>query len=222
MMENRSFDHFLGWLPGADGKQAGLAFVDRYARRHRTFHQTQYSSCGFTRPGPLLRGRADRVEQRAGATAGCARAQNDSLSISYYRKPDLAFLGRGRDPLDGLRPVLLRDDGRDLPEPLLPARGAAPTGSTTRRRSRTCRPSGIGSPTPGLSGRYYFSDIPFLALWGTKYLSISKPFARVPRRRGRRPAAARQLRRSRGSRTSPRARRTTTTRTPTSAPGRRS
>ena len=22
MMENRSFDHFLGWLPNADGKQA--------------------------------------------------------------------------------------------------------------------------------------------------------------------------------------------------------
>jgi phospholipase C len=22
MMENRSFDHFLGWLPGADGRQA--------------------------------------------------------------------------------------------------------------------------------------------------------------------------------------------------------
>jgi len=28
MMENRSFDHMLGWLPGADGKQAGLTFVD--------------------------------------------------------------------------------------------------------------------------------------------------------------------------------------------------
>ncbi len=26
MLENRSFDHLLGWLPGADGKQAGLSF----------------------------------------------------------------------------------------------------------------------------------------------------------------------------------------------------
>jgi len=25
-MENRSFDHFLGWLPGADGQQAGLVY----------------------------------------------------------------------------------------------------------------------------------------------------------------------------------------------------
>src|SRR5260221_12335447 len=28
MMENRSFDHFVGWLPGADGRQAGLSYVD--------------------------------------------------------------------------------------------------------------------------------------------------------------------------------------------------
>jgi phospholipase C len=27
MMENRSFDHYLGWLPGADGRQAGLQFT---------------------------------------------------------------------------------------------------------------------------------------------------------------------------------------------------
>jgi len=27
MMENRSFDHLLGWLPGANGRQRGLAFV---------------------------------------------------------------------------------------------------------------------------------------------------------------------------------------------------
>jgi len=28
MMENRSFDHFLGWLPGADGQQKGLSYID--------------------------------------------------------------------------------------------------------------------------------------------------------------------------------------------------
>src|SRR5689334_12305900 len=28
MMENRSFDHLLGWLPHADGQQAGLSYVD--------------------------------------------------------------------------------------------------------------------------------------------------------------------------------------------------
>src|ERR1700750_1994381 len=29
MMENRSFDHLLGWLPNADGMQEGLTYVDR-------------------------------------------------------------------------------------------------------------------------------------------------------------------------------------------------
>src|ERR671939_288424 len=29
MMENRSFDHYLGWLPGADGRQAGLSYTDK-------------------------------------------------------------------------------------------------------------------------------------------------------------------------------------------------
>src|SRR3989454_6568070 len=29
MMENRSFDHFLGWLAGPDGMQAGLTHLDR-------------------------------------------------------------------------------------------------------------------------------------------------------------------------------------------------
>jgi phospholipase C len=29
----------------------------------------------------------------------------------------------------------------------------------------------------GLTGKYYYSDVPFLALWGTKYLPISSPYS---------------------------------------------
>ena len=32
-MENRNFDHFLGWLPNADDKQAGLTYTDSAAAR---------------------------------------------------------------------------------------------------------------------------------------------------------------------------------------------
>jgi phospholipase C len=31
--------------------------------------------------------------------------------------------------------------------------------------------------TAGRSGRYYYSDVPFLALWGTHHLDISRPFS---------------------------------------------
>src|SRR6266852_983975 len=37
MMENRSFDHLLGWLPGANGRQAGLQFRGPDGALHRTF-----------------------------------------------------------------------------------------------------------------------------------------------------------------------------------------
>src|SRR5215470_14106357 len=36
MMENRSFDHLLGWVPGADGKQAGLTYRDKTGGEHST------------------------------------------------------------------------------------------------------------------------------------------------------------------------------------------
>src|SRR4051812_29127163 len=36
MMENRSFDHYLGWLPKADGRQAGLTYTDLQGRAHQT------------------------------------------------------------------------------------------------------------------------------------------------------------------------------------------
>ena len=29
MMGNRSFDHVLGWLPGANGREGGLSYLDK-------------------------------------------------------------------------------------------------------------------------------------------------------------------------------------------------
>src|SRR3954468_16201346 len=51
MMENRSFDHFLGWLPGADGKQAGLAYPDAAGALHPTHMLApDYQGCLFRDP----------------------------------------------------------------------------------------------------------------------------------------------------------------------------
>src|SRR6476619_1325073 len=40
MMENRSFDHYLGWMPKADGIQAGLTFTDTSNQAHPTHRLT--------------------------------------------------------------------------------------------------------------------------------------------------------------------------------------
>jgi phospholipase C len=57
MMENRSFDHYLGWLPGSDGRQAGLQYPDPAGQLHATYHLATYQGCGYTtsrRPPPLM------------------------------------------------------------------------------------------------------------------------------------------------------------------------
>src|SRR5881296_2568401 len=36
LMENRSFDHMLGWVPHADGRQAGMVYHDDHGHPHRT------------------------------------------------------------------------------------------------------------------------------------------------------------------------------------------
>ena len=96
MMENRSFDHFLGWLPSVnsavDGKQAGLTYVDRYGLPHATHHLDVMASCGFQDPDHSYEG--GRIQLNGGRCDGWLRSgRNDSLSIGYYEQPDLAFLG---------------------------------------------------------------------------------------------------------------------------------
>jgi phospholipase C len=50
MMENRSFDHMLGWLPGADGHQAGLKYPDANGEMHDTYRLNTYVGCGHPDP----------------------------------------------------------------------------------------------------------------------------------------------------------------------------
>ena len=97
MMENRSFDHFLGWLPSVnpevDGKQAGLTYLDRYRVAHRTHHLEVMASCGFHDPDHSYEG--GRIQLNRGRCNGWLRSgENDSLSIGYYEQADLPFLGR--------------------------------------------------------------------------------------------------------------------------------
>lgn len=174
MMENRSFDHFLGWVPGADGKQAGLTFTDRYAVQHRTFHQRAYASCGFADPDHSYEG--GRIEFNGGACDGWLKAgDNDSLAISYYEKSDLKFLGpaaAGWTTFDRYFAATMAET--------YPNRFYQHSAQTDRLHNSTTIST---MPTiwdrlsaAGVSSRYYFSDVPFLALWGTKYVNISRPF----------------------------------------------
>src|SRR5438270_5478753 len=93
MMENRSFDHLLGWLPAAEGRQAGLTFFDAEGEPHATHPLApDFQGCGHPDPDHSYAG--GRVEYDGGRCDGWLRAgANDSQAIGYYTQDDLAFLG---------------------------------------------------------------------------------------------------------------------------------
>src|SRR5436190_3544267 len=91
MMENRSFDHFLGWLPGANGMQAGLTYLDNSNTPHST-HALAPDYQGCAHPDPDHSYQGGRIEYNNGACDGWLRAgNNDLFSIGYYPQTDLPF-----------------------------------------------------------------------------------------------------------------------------------
>ncbi|HEY0783377.1 MAG TPA: alkaline phosphatase family protein [Thermoanaerobaculia bacterium] len=186
MMENRSFDHFLGWLPGADGRQR-----TRFSDAHGTVHRTHwlapdFQGCAFLDPG---HGYTDgRVQYNGGACDGWLlpgsdstdanpSQANDTFAIGFYRQQDLPFLGRAAEEWTvGDRYFA------GILGPTFPNRFHQHSAQTDRL-SNTAALSTLPTiwdrlAAAGLSEAYYFSDLPFLALWGPKYTAITKPFAK--------------------------------------------
>ena len=176
MMENRSFDHMLGWLEGAEGRQKGLTYFDAAGVAHQTYRLApDFQGCGHPDPDHSYEG--GRVEYNGGACDGWLRAgSNDEFAIGYYGKHDLAFF----------RSAATRWTACDHYFSAIMAGTFANRvyqhAAQTDRLANTFELSIL--PTiwdrlaeAGLDGRYYFSDVPFLALWGSKYVSIARPFA---------------------------------------------
>ncbi|MEV4258082.1 alkaline phosphatase family protein [Spirillospora sp. NPDC049652] len=190
MMENRSFDHYMGWLPGADGKQEGLTFTDAAGAEHSTHHLTVPWGCGFNDPDHSYGG--GRVEYNEGKCDGWLRAgDNDVFSIGYFKGPDLGFHGRaGRDwtVCDRYFPAIMSST---FPNRIFQH------AAQTDRTSNTFTISELTTIWDRLKAkripcRYYFSDVPFTALWGLKHLDVSRNIAEfyADARAGRLPAVS--------------------------------
>jgi phospholipase C len=176
MMENRSYDHMLGWLEGSDGRQRGLTYFDRDGQPHRTFRLApDFQGCGHPDPDHSYEG--GRTEFNGGACDGWLRAgDNDKYAIGYYTKKDLPFFAAAATrwtTCDRYFSAIMAGTF---------ANRIYQHAAQTDRLANTFAPCGL--PTiwdrlaqGGRTGRYYFSDLPFLALWGSKYVGIAGTIA---------------------------------------------
>jgi phospholipase C len=175
MMENRSFDHMLGWLDGADGRQRGLRYLDAAGTLHRTYPLApDFQGCGHPDPDHSYEG--GRIEYNGGACDGWLRAgANDEYAIGFYVKKDLPFFA-GAAPrwtvCDHYFSAIMAGTFANRVY-----QHAAQTDRLTNTFELSVLPTIWDRlAAAGLDGRYYFSDLPFLALWGDKYVSIARPF----------------------------------------------
>jgi phospholipase C len=202
MMENRSFDHYLGWL-GRDPlwreesrRRYGFARLNGdNTRRYRapdgtrfdTFHllsdpgeTNPYRGCGHPDPGHGWN--AGRAQRDGGFLA--TGSGNDEYALGYYQAGDLPFydsLTRRFTVFDRYHCSLLG--------PTFPNREYLHSAQSGGIKNNAFPPQ-VGYPTgftwetiwdrliaAGVPSRYYFVDLPVTALWGGRLTPITSPAA---------------------------------------------
>ncbi len=191
MMENRSFDHFLGWLPGADGRH-DLRFVS--AVDGNTYPNyplaPDFQGCGYSDPdhsweGWLVQhnhGKMDGFLQRPTTPAdnpGVTLAAANTFPIGYYsnlnrdgrRKalPDLPVIGALAEQYTTLDRYFCAFAGETFPNRFYQHAGQTDRDHNSEVASTLPTIWDQLSPIPNTdgipTGGYYYQDSPFLALW---------------------------------------------------------
>lgn len=176
MMENRSFDHLFGWLPNAEGRQAGLQFPNKSGGYDQTYELApDFTGCSYPDPDHSYSG--GRVEVNGGNMNGfLTPASNGLNAVGYYVEQDLPFrsaLARNYTTCDYYFPSIL---GPTFPNCIFQHAGA--TDRLDDDFSLCTLPTIWDNlAATGVSHRYYFNNIPFLALWGLRYTNISALYA---------------------------------------------
>jgi phospholipase C len=202
MMENRSFDHFLGWVPGADGRH-DLTFVS--AVDGNTYPNyplaPDFQGCGYSDPdhsweGWLVEhnyGRMDGFLQRPTTppdNTGVTLAAANTFPIGYYtnfdsrgrRKalPDLPVTGALAEQYLTLDRYFCAFAGETFPNRFYQHAGQTdrdhnsevPSVLPTIWDQLSPIPNSDGIPTGG----YYYRDSPFLALWASPAIEPGATF----------------------------------------------
>jgi phospholipase C len=179
MMENRSFDHYFGWRHDVDGRNAGLRYPDDQGHMHPTHALApDFQGCGFGDPNHGWEG--GRVEYNHGKLDGFLKASDD-FALGYYLEKDVAFLpalAKAFTIYDRYFCALLSGT--------YPNRHYQWSAQSGGQISNEIPATELGNKwetifdrasAQGLSVRYYNSDLPFGALYGTRAAPWIRPVA---------------------------------------------
>ena len=202
MMENRSFDHFLGWMPGVDGRH-DFSYPATDGNSYPNYPLApDFQGCGYSDPdhsweGFLVQhnfGKMDGFLQRPTAPAdnpGVTLAAANTFPIGYYTnvnpdrspkaQPDLPVIGALAQHYTVLDRYFCSFAGETFPNRFY--QHAAQTDRDHNTETTSTLPTIWDhlSPVPNSqgipTGGYFFRDLPFLALWGTKYFPFWHMFS---------------------------------------------
>ncbi len=184
MMENRSFDHLLGWLPGANGQQHGLRFVDAHGVAHETWPLApEWQGCQFKDPDHSWRGVATQYAH--GLCDGFLKTSpvGDRFPIGYYGKNDLPILSALATGYTTFDNYFCSMQGPTWPNRLYQLSGTTqldiPDDFPTTDAERSCSISTTifdRASAAGLRNAYYYHGEPITGLFKSKrYDGFSYP-----------------------------------------------
>ncbi|MCW2968025.1 MAG: Phospholipase [Solirubrobacteraceae bacterium] len=184
MMENRSFDHYLGWMPDADGRQAGLSFTDLKGVAHPTHRLTpDWQGCGHPDPDHSWEGGRGQLD--GGKMDGFLKTGNDEFAIGYYAEGDLGFIqdaAKAFTTFDRFHCSLM---GSTLPNREYMHAAQSYGQIDNNLPPQTEDTTGFPWETTiwhalerkGVSHQYFYVDVPVAALWGAPGVEIASPVA---------------------------------------------
>jgi phospholipase C len=175
MMENRSFDHLFGWIEGANGRQAGLRYLAPDGTPHATHHLAgDFTGCGHPDPDHSYEG--GRIQYNDRRMDGfLTDTHNDDYALGYYKKQDRPFHSALASHFTVCDRYFCSFLGPTFPNRMFSH------SAQTDRLSNTLVLSTLPTiwdslAAVGVSATYYFSNLPFLGLWGPRYVGISRPY----------------------------------------------
>jgi phospholipase C len=199
MMENRSFDHYFGWLPNADGVQQrsypdpdnGNVLVP--TRHASSLGQGEWQGCGHPDPDHSWAGGRAQLGSALTNTKeepdGFLEGDNDEFALCYYNEDELGFIhpaGKTFTVFDRFQCSLMastwpnryynwsaQSGGRTNNNP--PSDSLGNQWETLFDRALKNNPA--NAPATGLTARYYNSDLPFSAVWGPRGIPWTRPVA---------------------------------------------